>query len=53
VATSTVLCFANDEYGLAGERMIGVPDYDLKSQTPGIMDSPRKTMAASGNKGYS
>jgi hypothetical protein len=35
-----VLCLTNDEYGLAGERMVGVSDLYFECQTPGIMDSP-------------
>jgi len=40
VESSTVLCFANDEYGLTIERMIGVSDHYVECQTPCIMDSP-------------
>jgi hypothetical protein len=35
-----MLCFANDQHGLTGERMIGVSDNYFECQTPGIMDSP-------------
>ena len=40
VQSSTMLCFANDEYGLTVERMIGVSDNYFECQTSGIMDSP-------------
>ena len=35
-----MLCFANNEYGLTVERMIGVSDHYIECQTVGIMDSP-------------
>jgi len=41
-----MFCFTYDEYGLAGERMKGVSDQYVESQTPAIMDSPCETLAA-------
>jgi hypothetical protein len=36
-----MLFVANNDHGLADERMKGVGDRYLKRQTPGIMNSPR------------
>ena len=35
-----MFCFTYDEYGLTVERVKGVSDQYVESQTPGIMDSP-------------
>jgi hypothetical protein len=41
VAGAAMLFVANNEHGLANERVKGVGDHNLKRQTPGIMNSLR------------